>query len=75
MLRAVVLVDGSYDLAWWTVDGGAGSNQGSGYSLEVIAGQFDASATLSGGIYLLMGSFWAGVSAQVLSLYVPLIVK
>jgi hypothetical protein len=67
-----------YTLDWWTVDGGAGSSQGDGYSLEGTAGQFDAGAALSGGIYLLEGGFWAGAPPApqpAFSLYTPLIVK
>ena len=44
MVGAAALADGSYDLFWWTVDGGAGSSQGGGYSLEGTVGQFDAGA-------------------------------
>jgi hypothetical protein len=50
----------TYDLSWWTVDGGGGSSTGTGYALEGTAGQPDPGPTLSGGSYLLEGGFWGG---------------
>ncbi len=48
----------SYDLSWWTVDGGGGANSGGSYTLAGAIGQADAGPTLSGGNYALVGGFW-----------------
>lgn len=50
----------TYDLAWWTIDGGGGHSSGTGYTLEGTAGQPDPGPILSGGDYLLEGGFWGG---------------
>lgn len=66
----------TYDLGWWTVDGGGAtfSTRG-GYSLGGTIGQPDAGA-LSGGGYTLGGGFWSGGAARpVYRLYLPLIVR
>ncbi len=67
---------GSYNLSWWTVDGGGGSSSASGYSLSGSAGQSDAGA-LSGTGYQLAGGFWAGGAGGTLlrSIYLPLVAR
>jgi hypothetical protein len=51
---------GSYDLPWWTVDGGGATfSTGGNYSLGGTIGQPDANM-LTGGVYTLSGGFWAG---------------
>jgi hypothetical protein len=48
----------SYDLYWWTVDGGGDTlSVGGGYSLGSAIGQPDA-GPLIGGEYTLAGGFW-----------------
>ena len=66
---------GSYQLTWWTVDGGGTTfNQDGGdYSLGGTAGQPDA-ALWSGGAYTLSGGFWAGVAAE-FRIYLPLVLR
>jgi len=50
----------TYDLSWWTVDGGGATfSSGGGYSLGGTAGQPDP-GVLSGGAYTLGGGFWGG---------------
>lgn len=68
---------GSYDLSWWTVDGGGGTSSGNGYSLNGTLGQPDAGAVASGGGYTLAGGFWhGGVAAAIqLKLYLPVVVR
>ena len=64
----------SYDLAWWTVDGGgAASSTNGGYTLGGTIGQPDAGA-LSGGDYTLTGGFWGGTAVQY-KVYLPLVIK
>ncbi len=49
----------SYDLSWWTVDGGGHTlSTGGDYSLGGTIGQPDAGPTLIGGGYTLAGGFW-----------------
>jgi hypothetical protein len=47
----------SYDISWWTVDGGGGSSTGGVYALSGTIGQPDA-GRISGGSYSLVGGFW-----------------
>jgi len=54
------LAAGSYDLSWWTVDGGGGTSRGNGYTLNGTLGQPDAGTLTSGGGYTLAGGFWHG---------------
>lgn len=56
MLLMPCLVE-SYDLSWWTVNGGGGQSTGGSYTLTGTAGQPDA-GVISGGAYTLRGGFW-----------------
>jgi hypothetical protein len=52
----------TYEIPWWTVDGGGTSGASGGtYTLAGTAGQPDAGGPLSGGEYSLDGGFWVGV--------------
>ena len=69
---------GTYDLSWWTADGGGAtfSNAGS-YSLGGTIGQPDA-GTSSGGNYTLAGGFWPGAEGVVpitYHIYLPLVIR
>ena len=50
----------SYDMSWFTIDGGGGTSTGGSYSLSGTIGQHDAGGPLTGGSYSLSGGFWAG---------------
>ena len=50
-----------YDLTWSTIDGGGGRSTADPFILDGTAGQPDA-ALVGGGVYLLGGGFWAGVT-------------
>jgi hypothetical protein len=50
----------TYNLSWWTADGGGGSSRGSNYALAGTAGQPDPGPVLSGGDFNLEGGFWGG---------------
>lgn len=52
------LVSATYDLSWWTVNGGGGQSTGGSYTLTATAGQPDA-GVVSGGGYTLRGGFWS----------------
>ncbi len=65
---------GTYDLSWWTVDGGGVNNATSGdYTLSGTAGQPDVGANSSGD-YDLAGGFWAGIMSTLRN-FLPLIEK
>lgn len=50
---------GSYELSWWTVDGGGITGaSGGGFTLAGTAGQPDASGPLVGGSFAVSGGFW-----------------
>ena len=64
----------SYQLSWYTVDGGGGTSVGGGYSLSGTAGQADA-GMLSGGTYTLAGGFWGPLGKINTNLYLPVVRK
>jgi hypothetical protein len=69
--------NGTYDLTWFSIDGGGGQSSGSGYALIGTLGQPDA-GVLSGGGYQLAGGFWPAATSQnqpVFSIYLPLVMK
>ena len=53
---AAALAEG-LELPGWTLDGGGGRSQGSGYALHATLGQPDA-GTSHGGGFALAGGFW-----------------
>ena len=67
---ALVTANATYELSWWTVDGGGGSSTGSGYKLSGTIGQFDA-GFLSGQPYELEGGYWTGP----VSVYLPVVLN
>jgi hypothetical protein len=76
-VSGIALAAGSYDLSWWTVDGGGGTSNGNGYTLNSTFGQPDAGTLASGGGYTLAGGFWHGgvaVSPE-MKVYLPVLVK
>ena len=67
----------SYDLNWWTVDGGGGTfSTGSGYSLGGTVGQPDAGVLGNDG-YTLSGGFWCGGALAVTgyNVYLPIVLR
>ena len=77
LVSGTALAAGSYDLSWWTADGGGGTSSGNGYTLNGTLGQPDAGAIASGGGYTLAGGFWhGGVAASLeMQVYLPLLTK
>ena len=65
LLISIILAQtpGSFDISWFTVDGGGGrSESGDGvYSLVGTIGQADA-GTLTGDGFSMEGGFWAGIA-------------
>lgn len=71
---------GSFDLSWYTIDGGGETGSGGSYAISGTAGQPDAGPTLSGGSYTLTGGFWVGAAAfgggpTAYDIYLPLILQ
>jgi hypothetical protein len=65
---------GSYNLDWYTIDGGGGTSSGGDYALSGTIGQPDA-GSMSGGDYAIGGGFWARVSQFLHKLFLPLIMR
>jgi hypothetical protein len=76
-VSGIALAAGSYDLSWWTVDGGGGISNGNGYFLNGTLGQADAGMLASGGEYALVGGFWHGGVSVIpeTTVYLPLLIK
>jgi hypothetical protein len=66
----------TYELTWYTTDGGGGSRSGGAYTLDGSLGQTDA-GNLSGGGYTLSGGFWSGSAAVTLDhfVFLPVVLK
>ena len=66
----------TYDVPWWTVDGGAETSRGGEFALSGIIGQPDA-GVLAGGGYTLGGGFWRGgaTSASYHRVYLPVVLR
>lgn len=69
--------DVTYDLTWWTVDGGGGISQDAGgvYTLDCTLGQPDVGYVLSGGAYSTIGGYWESGLRTGMELFLPLVLK
>ena len=54
----VAAAQNGYNIPWWSVDGGAQTSSGDGFSLSGIIGQADAGPTMSDGEYTVSGGYW-----------------
>ena len=62
-------------LSWWTADAGGALNLANGvYSLSGTAGQPDANAPVTAGIYRLSPGFWPGAVAS-FKIYLPAVMR
>lgn len=81
LLMALILIGGvlaavqSYEINWWTADGGGGILTGGNYRLRGTLGQADF-GVMEGGEFSLQGGFW-GISASSsgYNVFLPLTVK
>lgn len=66
----------TYELSWWTVDGGGGTSSDGVYSLTGTAAQPEA-GLVSGGTFTLAGGFWpsGAAAAPQRAIYLPLVVR
>jgi hypothetical protein len=75
-LVAYAQTGGSYNLTWWTVDGGGETGiSGGEYTLLSTAGQPDAEVPVSGGQYTLLSGFWPGERLVSTGVFLPIIIK
>jgi len=58
-VASAALAGVTYDLSWYTIDGGGGTSAGGNFELSGTIGQPDA-GMMSGGNFELRGGFWAG---------------
>ena len=68
---STLVVEGDFDMTWYTIDGGGNFSAGGDFSLSSTSGQLDA-GSMSGGDYSLSGGFWAE-TGLISNLYLPLI--
>ena len=73
LTAAALAGPGSFQIDWWTTDGGGGLASGGSYSLNGTAGQPDAGPLLSGGNYTAAGGFWTVETQH--RLYLPIIIR
>ena len=77
-ITSTALAISSYQITWWTVDGGGGVSQSIGgqYTLQGTIGQPDAGSS-QGGEYGLEGGFWASIQELVTQffIYLPLVLR
>ncbi len=69
--------EATYDLSWWSVDGGGATfGTGGGYTLGSTAGQPDAGVLANSG-YTLNGGFWRSGVVQAASyrVYLPIVLR
>jgi len=62
----------SYDISWFTIDGGGNVSTGATYSVTGTIGQADA-GTLTGGSYSIIGGFWGFAGNSSAPLIVPIL--
>ena len=76
LVAGVAWASASYDLNWWTVDGGGQTfSSGGGYVLGGTVGQPDP-GLLTGGGYALSGGFWgSGAEGITYRIYLPLVLR
>jgi hypothetical protein len=76
LAASTALAVDSYEVPWWTVNGGGGTSAGSTFAVSGTLGQPDAGPQLSGTQFSLAGGFW-GQAGEVptfdFSIYLPLV--
>ena len=53
----------SYSIDWYKIAGGGGTSTGGTYQVSGTIGQPDASGTMTGGSFSVIGGFWSLISA------------
>ncbi len=68
----------SYDIPWWSVDGGVETSEGGDFSLSGITGQPDAGPVMTGGEFAVTGGYWHGGEETAPSgndVFLPLLIR
>ena len=58
-LHAAPVLAQSYEVQWWTVDGGGGASASGAYALTGTVGQPDAGGPFTGSTFVLRSGFWS----------------
>jgi len=76
-ITTTALAISSYQINWWTVDGGGGTSQGGDYMVSGTIGQYDTSPMMSGGDYTVVGGFRGGALTTPSSYvgYLPVVIR
>lgn len=69
---AMVLAGESFNIAWWTMDGGGGLSQGDTFSVNGTIGQSDA-GIMVGEQYVLQSGFWIAANPSNSLLFLPVV--
>lgn len=69
---AMVLAGESFNIAWWTVEGGGGLSQGGTFSINGTIGQSDT-GTMVGEQYVLQSGFWITANPSNNLLFLPVV--
>ena len=56
--------EGTFDLSWFTIDGGGATSSAATYELQGTVGQPDAGTPMTGGSFSLTGGFWPGIDSS-----------
>lgn len=54
----------TFEIPWYTIDGGGGFSAGENFQMQGTIGQHDASEPMTGGNFVLTGGFWAATTVQ-----------
>ena len=63
LAATTVAAAGSYEVNWWTVNGGGDTSEGDTYAVSGTLGQPDAGPLLEGTQFTVVGGFWGGAGA------------
>lgn len=74
VVSVVMAVGGSYDLSWFTVDGGGGISSSGAYVLIGTVGQPDAGLSGDGG-YSLSSGFLGRETSSNQKVFLPIVIK
>jgi len=60
----IVVAENGYTIPWYSIDGGAQTSGGDGFTLNGIAGQPDAGLAMTGGDYQVTGGYWSAAASE-----------
>ena len=75
----IVAAENGYTIPWYSIDGGAQTSSGDGFTLNGIDGQPDAGLAMTVGEYGVTGGYWPAAENEVpepeLKVYLPFVVR